>query len=473
MKKRSLLLIACLISLLSVSAQEGMWMLTQIDQLDLKEKGLEIPVEEVYNPDKACLANAIIQLGGGSASFVSSKGLIITNHHVAFTALQRASSVNSNYLIDGFLAKDFAAEIKAPGYQAKLMIALKDVTKEVLGAAKGVSDPLERDNKINMHIAEMTEAVKEEGGDKEAEIAPMYNGKQYIMYTYKVFKDIRIVFAPPSSIGNYGGDIDNWMWPRHTGDFSFLRVYASTDGIGTEYSEDNVPYEPEVWLKVAEGDLDEGDFSFIMGYPGFTTRYRSSTSVDWNLNINYPFSIKNFGDIINLAEELTADDPEGQLKVANLINGLANVKKNYEGKVEGMKRTHFLQSKLDFEKDYMSWATETPERKEKYAHLLTKEKEYYNVIEKTKTRDMVFNNLQGLSGSLLSVAGRIYRVIKELEKPVDERQPGIRPELLEQMKEGLVYTYNNYYEPLDKALLLRTMAMADGLPDNVRIIEIS
>src|SRR5665647_3666669 len=137
-------------------------------------------------------------------------------------------------------------------------------------------------------------------------------------HTYKVFKDIRIVYAPPLSIGNYGGEIDNWMWPRHTGDFSFMRVYVSPKGEGTEYSAANVPYKPEVWLKVAQGDLDEGDFNFIIGYPGQTTRYRSSNSVGWNLQKNYPSSVSNFKEIIDLSEELTKDDPAGKLKVCLL-----------------------------------------------------------------------------------------------------------------------------------------------------------
>ena len=312
-------------------AQEGMWLLTQIGQLDLAKKGLKIPVSEVYDPGKACVANAIVQLGGGTASFVSPDGLLITNHHVAYTALQRSSSVNSDYLTNGFLARERSAEIQAPGYQARLLTDMKDVTDEVLSAAKGITDPPERDKKINQKIAEMSEEVSKKEKDLEAEIVPMYNGKQYIEFIHRVFKDIRIVYSPPLAIGNYGGETDNWMWPRHTGDFSFLRVYATPDGKGAEYSTENVPYKPKVWLKVAQDDLKDGDFNFIIGYPGFTTSYRSSTSVNWNLEYNYPFSITNFKEVIGIAEDLTKDDPAGKIKVASMTKGLANTMKKLPG----------------------------------------------------------------------------------------------------------------------------------------------
>jgi hypothetical protein len=469
MKKQIIVSMFCLLFMLSVDAQEGMWMLTQLGQLDLAQKGLKIPVEKIYSPEKPCLANAILQLGGGSASFVSSEGLVVTNHHVAYTALQRASSVTKNYITNGYLAKDHAAEIQAQGYQARLMIMMKDVTEEVLSATKGITNPIEKDKKVNSSIAEMTKAADTKGNDLESEIVSIYNGKQYIMYTYKVFKDIRIVYAPPLSIGNYGGETDNWMWPRHAGDFSFMRIYVSPDGKGREFDAENIPYKPDVWLKVAQSNSNEGDFNFILGYPGFTTRYRSSNSVNWNLKYNYPFNIENFSEIISLAEALTKNDPEGKLKVADLIKGLANVMKKYQGVADGMNKTHFLQNKLDFEKEYLIWANNTPERKAKYADILSKEKAQYDIIEKTKDRDNLFSVLQYYSGTLLNVASQIYNLKKEMEKPLEERQPGLTEEYLQEFAKELTYTYNDYYEPVDKALLFRTLKMAAELPVEQRI----
>jgi len=469
MKKVLIFLSLCVITILPSAAQEGMWMLTQLGQLDLAKNGLMIPVEKIYSPDKPCIADAILQLGGGSASFVSPEGLVVTNHHVAYTALQRASSINSDYLSNGFLATERIAEISAPGYQARLMLEMKDVTAEVLSGLKDVTDPVEKEKKVNGKIASLTEPVKERESDSEAEVVSLFEGKQYIMYTYKVFRDIRIVYSPPLSIGNYGGEIDNWMWPRHTGDFSFMRVYVSPEGKGTEYSAGNVPYKPEVWLKPAQGDLDEGDFNFIIGYPGFTTRYRSSNSVAWNLDRNYPFSVSNFREVIALCEDLTKNDPAGELKVASLVKGLANAMKNYEGNIEGMKKTHFLQKKLDFEKEYMAWANSTPERKSRYSDILAREKQQYDLLTKTADRDNVFTILTGLAGTMAGVAGQVYNIAKELEKPEDQRQPGLTEEALKEFSEGLSYNYSDYYEPVDKAMLLRVLKMAEALPADQRI----
>ncbi|MCK9423334.1 MAG: S46 family peptidase [Bacteroidales bacterium] len=469
MKKVIILFTLLLIFIIKGNAQEGMWLLSQLDQLDLNKKGLQIAVSDVYSKDKPAVYNAVVQLGGGTASFVSKDGLLITNHHVAFTALQRASSVTSDFLQNGFLATKRSDEIKAPGYQAQLLTDMKDVTAEVLGAATTITDPFEKSKKINEKIAAMSETIKKGKDDAQVYIASNYNGKQYIQYIYKTFKDIRIVYAPPMSVGNYGGETDNWMWPRHTGDFSFLRVYVAPDGTGKEYNESNIPYKPKVFLKVAGNFLKDGDFTFIIGYPGQTTRYRSSTSVLWNETINYPFSIRNFREIIDLLDEKTKNNHEGEIKVASLKKGLANVMKNYEGKVEGMKKTGYYEKKLAFEKDFIAWANSKPETKAKYADILQREKAEYTLLEKTKNRDNVFGVFQGLSGVPLSVAQQAIYFAQQKDKPAGERDPGFSNETITQAIDGLQYTYANYFEPVEKALLVRVLKMAAELPADQRI----
>ena len=454
---------------MQLQAQEGMWLLSQISQLDLNKKGLQVAVNDVYSNDKPSISNAIVQLGGGTASFISKDGLLITNHHVAYTAIQRASSVNNDYLANGFLVTKRSDEIKAPGYRALLLIEMKDVTGEVLDVTKGITDPTEKNKKINEKIAQMTEVITKDKKDLDASVTSMYDGKQYILFVHKVFKDIRIVYAPPSSIGNYGGETDNWMWPRHTGDFSFMRVYCAPDGSGKEYAADNVPYHPKVWLKVARDFLKDGDFNFIIGYPGQTTRYRSSTSVYWNEHYNYPFSIKNFQEIIDLCNLVTKGNHEGQLKVASLTKDLANEMKDYQGKVDGMKKTHFYEKKLSFEKEFVKWVNTNPNTKAKYADILIKEKAEYKVFENTKERDDVFGILQGLAGTPISVAQQIIYIAREREKPESEKTPGFSEETVDQSIEELDYTYANYFEPVDKALMVRALKMAKELPQNNRI----
>lgn len=472
MKKYLFIFIAIIFTSLSLHAQEGMWLLNQIDQLDLNKKGLEISTDEVYNPDQPALHNAIIQLGGGTASFVSPDGLIITNHHVAYGALQRVSSVDNDYLTNGFLAENRAAEINAPGYQARLLTEMTDVTEKILKAGKGIEDLTEKDKKINEKIIDITEAIEKKGEDVEARVAEMYNGKQYILFVYQVFKDIRIVYAPPGSIGKYGGDIDNWMWPRHTGDFSFLRVYSNPDGQGAEYNEENIPYNPKVWLKVATDDLKEGDFTFIMGYPGATTRYRTSNSARWNLNYNYPFSIRNFAEIITLMDELTENDKDGEIKVAGMRSGLANAMKNYQGKVDGMKKVDFVQKKLDFEKEFTTWVNSSTETKELYGNILPDIAKTYKMIESTKDRDNVLGALGGMGGTQLAVARQIYSIQKELDKPAKERKPGYNEDIYEKMKAQIPYYYANYYEPVDIAMFTRSLKLVNELEGDQRITQL-
>jgi hypothetical protein len=472
MKTRVLSLFAILLLAISTVAQEGMWLLNQIDQLNLEKAGLKISPVDIYNPGQPAIANAVVQLGGGTASFVSPDGLLLTNHHVAYTALQRASDVKSNYLTDGFLAREKSKEIEAPGYQARILQEMKDVTEKVLKAGKDIDDVEQRDKAINDFITKWTEKLEKDKDDLDARIVAMYNGRQYMLFIYKVLKDIRIVYSPPLSIGNYGGEIDNWMWPRHTGDFSFLRAYVAPDGTGTEYNEENVPYKPEIWLKTAKQPIEPGDLTFVVGFPGSTTRYRTSNSAAWNLKENYPFSIENFQEIIDLAEELTANDPEGQLKVANLTKGLANAKKNYQGKVDGMTRTKYVQRKKKFEKEFMNWVNSTPETKAKYGTLMDDIAEQYEIIKKTKDRDNLLGIFQGLAGTRLNVARYLFLVASEREKPEDERAVNISPQLIDNLLDGLKYAYADYYEPFDKALLVRALEEIQYLPAGQQIEEL-
>lgn len=469
MKKIFLPILAVFFIALSSFAQEGMWMLSQIERLELKNKGLEIEVSDIYSPDKPALYNAVVQLGGGTASFVSPEGLLLTNHHVAFNAIQRASTSEKDYLKNGFLARTRSDEIQAPGYRALVLMEVKDVTSVINESLKGISNADERDIMKDKKINEISESARNGREDINALVAEMYEGKQFILYVYRLFSDIRIVYAPPVSIGKYGGETDNWMWPRHTGDFSFLRVYCAPDGSGRPYNPDNVPYKPAVWLKPAKDDLKDGDFTFVVGFPGFTTRYRSSNSVHWNLTRNYPYSIQNFREIISLIDEITKNNEEGKLKAAGLRGGLSNALKNYEGKVSGMKKTNFLQKKYDFEREFNGWVNSDASRKSKYGDLITKEKEFYDILEKTKDKDNVLGLYQGLAGGALSSAFQLYYIKKELSKPESERQPNISERTLKRAVDNLETNYISYFEPLEKALFIRALKKASELPPGQRI----
>jgi V8-like Glu-specific endopeptidase len=470
MKKFFSTIFVFLLFVFSISAQEGMWLLNQIGNLDLNSKGLKIDVNDIYNPEKPSLYNAIIQLGGGTGSFVSSEGLILTNHHVAYTGLQRASSKDNDYITNGFLARNRSDEIQASGYQARLLMEMKDVTSQIIEASNGITNVDERSNVITKKSKEISDAATKGNDDLNANVTELFEGRQYILFVYKIIKDIRIVYAPPLSIGNYGGEVDNWMWPRHTGDFTYMRAYVSPDGKGSDYSKDNIPYKPKIWLKIARDFLKDGDFTFAMGYPGFTTRYRTSNSVGWNLIENFPYTIKNNKEIINLLGETTKNDPEGKIKVANVVKGLANYLKNLEGQVYGMKKTNFLQKKIDFEKEFLVWVNADATRKEKYGELLNKEKDAYTgLLENTKKRDRVFGVFQGLGSTQLSVANNIYSIANQVSKPEKDRLPGYDDKNIKQFAENMSNIYSSYFEPSDKALLVRALKKANELPENQRI----
>lgn len=469
MKRRLFLIVFSVLFYFSAMAEEGMWLLTQLKQLELEKKGLKIAIEDIYHPDKPSLTDAVVWLGGCTASFVSPDGLVLTNHHCAYGALQRASSKEKDYIKDGFLAMNRSEELQAIGSTASVLQYLKDVTEEVLKAGKGVKDPVERDKKINEKITQMTQKIEKGRDDILASVASMYNGKQYILFVYKRYQDVRIVYAPPESIGKYGGDIDNWMWPRHTGDFTYLRVYKARDGSGAKYSPDNVPVEPKRYLRIAKDHLKEGDFTFILGFPGSTTRWRTSNSVGWNLKYNYPETIQNYKEILNILAEQTKDSPEGKIKVASLDAGLNNTMKNNQGKIDGMMKTGFVQKKIAFEKELMAFVNGKPELRKKYGDILDRIKAQYGELTKMKQKDDAIGLFGFSSGTLSSLATQIYGVAREREKPEKERNPNFTERGVEQAVKNLHLRFYGYYEPVDKAMLKRVLKKVNEVPAGQRI----
>lgn len=463
MKYKFLILFCLFLFSLSLYAEEGMWLLTQLELLQLQKKGLKIDLKTIYDPEKPCIVDAIVLLGGGTSEFVSKDGLMLTNHHVAFGSVQRASTEGTDYITDGFLANSMDEEIQAPGLTAQIIKEMRDVTDEILAVVKDITDPIEKDKAINTKIQQMTDELEEDRDDVNAQIASMYNGKQYVLFVYQRFEDVRIVYIPPESIGNYGGDIDNWMWPRHTGDFSFMRVYMSPDGKGVKYSKDNIPYKPKYWLKISKDHLQDGDLTFTLGYPGYTTRYRTSNSVRWNLTYNYPEIVQRFQEIIDLLNEVTKDDPEGQIKIASLNRRLNNTMKNFQGKIEGMTKTNFLDKKIAFEKELMTYINSKPELKTKYGHILIDIENEYKKLKQNKLEEDFIQRLQSLSGTILETATNIYGFAREREKPADERDPNFSEKDVERIAERLHFQYMSYHEPADKALFIKALKDASVL----------
>lgn len=471
MKKIFIGLMIMLCVSLFVSGEEGMWLMNQLKNLDLEKKGFEISAQDIYDPGKPCIANAVVNLGGGTASLVSGNGLMLTNHHVAFGAVQRASTKGTDYITHGFLAKTPAEEIEAPGYTARILREMKDITHEFNRYNK-IKDLVKRKKAIDRKIKKITEKIEKGKKDISALVASMYNGKQYILFVYKRFDDVRVVYVPPQGIGNYGGDIDNFMWPRHTGDFSFLRIYMAPDGTGRKYHKDNVPYKPEYWLKVAKQGLKEGDQTFIMGYPGSTVRYRTSASVAESLHHSYPMRIKYYKELIDLLQTFARDSQIAKAKVAGLDSGLNNAMKYYQGNVDGMIRTNFLQQKHDFEERLILFLKNDETLYKKYGDILTRIKEQYDLQAKYRELDYILGfavSRRPLGGVVLGTAQMAYNTAKEREKPKKLRDPEFSEKDIKRSVDRLRFRYISFYEPLDKAMLKKILKWAEQLPQEIRL----
>jgi hypothetical protein len=285
---------------LPVLADEGMWPITEIERINLNSKGLTIPVNDIFNPQGISLMQAIVRLSGCTASFVSPDGLIITNHHCAFGAVQRASTTDNDYLTNGFLAGNRSEEIPAQGYTASIMENYIDVSSEVLSVVNEDMVLSERTKAIDKKKKELLLQAEIDYPDKRAEISEMFIGKSYLMFIYMRLRDIRLVYVPPIAIGEFGGENDNWIWPRHTGDFSFVRAYVAPDGSPADYSEENIPYQPKIHFQVAPEGVNEEDFVFIMGYPGRTYRHRTSYYLAYEQNIRLPYLASEYEKTIQI-----------------------------------------------------------------------------------------------------------------------------------------------------------------------------
>lgn len=317
---------------------EGMYPLSEIAKLDLKKAGLKITTADVYSPGKTSLIDALVRVGGCTGSFISKDGLIITNHHCAFDYVRQASTVENNYLENGFYAGNREKEIPAQGLTCMITESYTDVSKQILAAADSAKLPQERIPLIQKKIKELVREEEAKDAGLKVEVSEMFTGKTYVLFRYRILKDVRLVFIPPRSIGDFGGDADNWVWPRHTGDFSFLRAYIGKDGKPAEYAIDNVPYSPKKILKVNPNGVDENDFVFVLGYPGRTFRHQPSRYLEFQEMFQLPYISGLYKSFIDIYQEAGAANPALALKFSSRVKSLANTQKNYDGKILGMKR---------------------------------------------------------------------------------------------------------------------------------------
>jgi len=467
MKKLWLIVFLTALFLLPAPAEEGMYLLDRLPMEKLKALGLKMSADEIYHPERPSISDAVIIVdGGGTGAFVSASGLILTNHHVAYGALQKVSTPGNNYIEDGFYASTPQEEIPSPNSKIQVLLGFEDVTPAIMAGISDQMDPVKRNQKIQRNILALTKKTEAQPAVDRVDIVAMFSGKYYQMYKYKEIKDIRIVYAPPASIGIYGGDIDNWMWPRHTGDFTFLRAYVTPDGTGAEYSEENVPFIPKKHLPISIRPIHEGDLNFIMGHPGSTQRYRSSHSARYNMKYSYPDVIATFRDLIGIIETSSEGNKEIEIKYIGLHRGLNNSMKNRQGMLDGFNKLGLLQSKLELEAEITDFISRHPRLIPEYGTVIDDLGELYRPMEKTSKRDTYFNYLR--FAGVISNAITCYRWSLEKTKPELEREPGFDDDSIQRMKESLPIRYRNMVPEVDARFLQYFLSRLAELPAGIQ-----
>ena len=324
--------------------EEGMFPLNYLNITQLKNAGLQLDAEDIFNPGKISLTDALVNVGGCTGSFISEEGLIITNHHCVYGNVARLSTEKNNYLENGFVALDKSQELPV-SMPCKITQSYEDVSEEVLKGTSETNTPSERISLIGKNIQEILKKERSLYPELTIEISEMFIGKSYTLFRYIYLKDVRLVMAPPLTVGQFGGDTDNWEWPRHNGDFSLVRAYVGKDGKPAAYSKDNIPYTPKKTLKINPKGTQENDFVFIMGYPGRTYRHESGSYLQFQQEIQLPTIQSFYKTYIDWMKELSEGNTAKRLKFAGTIQGMENVEKNYRGKIQGLRRTDVVKAR--------------------------------------------------------------------------------------------------------------------------------
>lgn len=444
---------------------EGMFPLSELSKAGLKKAGLKISEKEIYNPGQIGLVDALVQVSGCSGSFVSPNGLIITNHHCAFSAVQLASSPEHNYLENGFVANSHEQEIEAKGLNIRITDSYQDVSQRILEAVANVSDPSQRIDIINNKRQEIAKEAEAQDPTIKAEVSEMFIGKSYVLFRYKTIEDVRLVYVPRQNIGEFGGETDNWVWPRHTGDFSFLRAYVAKDGSSAKYSKDNVPYKPKKHLKVNPNGVKENDFVFILGYPGRTFRHRPAQYIEYQQQYLLPYTSELY-DFQNQQMLLAGkDDKATELALATRIKRNANVMKNYRGKLKGLRNIDLINSKIKEDEELAKFIENDAELKSKYGSLMEDIDQHYKQVFNNAEKELWYNNIYSGIRSLqfASLTNSFQEALnKELSS---SRKAELFNANIANFKKQLAGLYESFNINVDKSIASNMFAQAYQLKD--------
>lgn len=448
MKKILTFVIALLMTFPSLYAKEGMWLpilLQLLNEKEMQEMGMKITAEDIYSVNNASLKDAIVIFGGGcTGEIVSNNGLLFTNHHCGYGAIQKLSSIDHDYLTNGFWAKNKNEELPCEGLSVTLLVRMEEVTDEVL---KGVTNDIteaQRREIIKENSKKITDKATE-GTHYKADVEEFFYGNNYYLFIYEVFTDVRLVGAPPSNIGKFGGDTDNWMWPRHTGDFSVFRIYADKDNKPAEYSKDNKPYTPKKFLKISLQGYEQDDFTFVFGYPGSTNEYLPASAIKLTTDVRDAISISVRDLKLKTMNAYSEADPKVRIQYASKSAGVANGWKKWMGEVQGIQRFKGIETKTKYEKEFTKWCKQN--NKKEYLDLLPILNEQY---EKSIPYEKAYRYFieSGLGMEVVRFSSNFRRLVR-LSKAKDKESIDLEIENLIATTEAF---FKDYHQPIDEEL---------------------
>ena len=462
MKRLSLLITFILTLAVGIAkAGEGMWipMLLQYNEKEMQEMGMKITAEDIYSINHSSLKDAIVLFGGGcTGEIVSDQGLLLTNHHCGYGYIQKHSSVEHDYLTNGFWAMNRGEELPCPGLTVIFLREMRDVTKQVLEGITIDTPEDERKAKIDENMKKIKAQIEKETQYK-VRIEPFFLGNEYYLMLNEVYTDVRLVGCPPSNIGKFGGDTDNWVWPRHTGDFSVFRVYADKDGRPADYGKDNVPYKPAKHLEISLKGAEEGDFAFVFGYPAHTNEYLPAVAVDQEANLIDPIRVDLRGKVLDIYNKYQEQDPKVRIQYAAKHANIGNGWKKWMGVTEGINHFHGVEKKNEFETRFQEWALGARNRYMYIDLLKDFKKNYYDL----KPYELAYTYLAeaGLRIELINFAGRFAR-LSEVTKDTPQEEID---KMIASLKTASANFFKDYYEPIDRevaAMLLNEYLKAQS-----------
>jgi hypothetical protein len=433
-------------------ADEGMFPMSELMSLNLMNKGIELTAEQLFNPNGLSLVDGVCRVNGCTGSFVSARGLIITNHHCAYDAIQKASSAQRDLLTNGFNATSMADEIPAPDYTVRVTEDYRDVSMEVLSAVNEEMSHADRKKAIDKRRKELEMIAEKERPGLRAEVSEMFAGKTYVLFSYTYLKDVRLVFAPPQSVGNFGGEVDNWEWPRHTGDFSFLRAYTAPDGTSASYAPHNIPYQPKKFVQVEPKGVNEGDTVFLMGYPGRTVRHKTASFLQYEQAVRLPTIVNLYQWQIEVMSQAGATDREVEIKHASRIRSLANVEKRSRGQLKGLIRADIVSTREQQEREMQAFINADPQRQAKYGTVLDDIRAVYEETSKTAPTEILLEQLLSAVRSM-GATFFLYDAAVERQKDDLDRESAYTDRNFEDSVQKLKVSLADIHTPTETSLL--------------------